>query len=202
MTIKTSGVIEVAPDMASFIIDLNCEGKTTKQAKDCLVEKSEALNQKLLSYRIAQDDITTTAVNLRKNYSWVGGKRTFKNYTASTQTFVTIKNIEDLDKLYSDLLENKNLSLNGLRYEHSQKDSLQNEAYLKALTKAGVTADKVLKIGNVSITSSSDNLGKSKNLLRGDVVREEADMKVSNSITISNGKIKIYATLHVEYGIY
>jgi uncharacterized protein YggE len=211
MMIKTFGMMEVAPNMASFTIGLSCEGRTTTLAKDCLVEKSEDLNKTLRSYGIAQEDILTNSVNMRKDYAWSNGKRIFKGYIASTQTFVTVKNLDKLDELYTTLLENKNLNLNGLNYAHSQVDSLKNEAYLKAFKKAGVTADKileglpetqkeVLQIGNVSITSSKQNVKNIQNL-RNEFV-EEKGMDMTKPITISNGKIKVFATLHVEYSIY
>ena len=116
---------KLMPNEASFYINLTCLKNTVKLSKDCLVDKSNKINQLLLNYGIKQEDILTTSVNMHKSYTWRSNSRVFEGYNSSSNMIVTIKKIDDLDKIYTELLENRNLELSGLNYKHSEIDSLK-----------------------------------------------------------------------------
>ena len=208
--IKSVGEVETLPDMASFYIDLNCLDKSVKASKNCLVKKSNELQQKLLSFGIGKDDILTTSVNMRKSYTWRNSSRVFEGYRSSTNVYVTVRDIDLLDEIYTELLENRNMDIGGLNYSHSKLDSLKNEAYVDALEKSGVLTDKlleklpetqkeVLKIGNIEISASMPEADDSQFM-----EYEMADMafeSVNKSIAISKGTVVVNATLFVEYQI-
>ena len=208
--IESFGEIEVLPDMATFYIDLNCLDKSIKPSKKCLVDKSNELRDKLLSFGIDKGDILTTSVDLNRSYTWRNSSRVFEGYRSSTTIFITVKNIESLDEIYTELLENRNLDLGGLSYSHSKLDSLKNEAYVNALEKSNILTDKllsklpesekeILKIGNVEITAS---LPESYDLKFDDAyAMEESEVVKNRSIAISKGTVKVTATLYVEYQI-
>ena len=112
--IHSVGEVEVIPDMATFNIDLNCLDVNLANSKKCLVEKSASLIKKLQSFGIASKDIMTTSVNMQKSYTWQNNKRVFEGYKSSTSIFVTVRDINKLEAVYSDLLENKNTEVGGL----------------------------------------------------------------------------------------
>ncbi|GAA0870904.1 hypothetical protein GCM10009117_00490 [Gangjinia marincola] len=120
-----------------------------------------------------------------------------------------MKNIDDLAEMYTKLLEDKNLNLSGLSYEHSKLDSLKNQAYLKALKKADLLAEElvqqlpesskeVLKIGNTKLTASHPQSQPSYNY---EMIEEEVSKVQNRSVAINPGMISVYATLFVEYQI-
>lgn len=204
--IRSSGEVETLPDMATFHINLNCLNPSVKTSKNCLVEKSNELTNKLLSFGIEKDNILTTTVNLNKSYTYRNNTRVFEGYRSSTSMWVTVKNIEVLDEIYTELLENRDLDLGGLSYSHSEMDSLRNEAYVKALEKAGVLSDRlleklpesgkeILKIGNIEISSSLPE----QREFQQDAVEEKAVQY--NSVSINPGTVKVTSTLFVEYQI-
>ena len=208
--IKSFGEVETLPDLATFHIELNCLDKTIKASKNCLVDKSNELNSMLQAFHISKDDILTTSVDMNKSYSWRNNSRVFEGYRSSTTVFVTVRNIEELDEIYSELLENRNLELGGLNYSHSRIDSLKNEAYVNALEKSGILTDKlleklpeskkeILKIGNVEISASMPETNESKFEVEQEM-EETADSK-NKSIGISKGTVRVTATLFVEYQI-
>lgn len=208
--IKSQGSLEVLPDKASFSINLSCLKMTTKLSKNCLVEKSNELKTKLLSFGIKEEDILTTSVDLRKSYTWKRNSNVFEGYMSSTVMYVTLKDITTLDAIYTELLENRNLELGGLNYSHSKLDSLKNEAYSKALKKSGVLVDKllldlpesnkeVLKIGNVQITSSLPSAHESD--YEKKVFKEVSSLSKNKSVAINKGTVVVNATLYVEYGV-
>jgi uncharacterized protein YggE len=101
------------------------------------------------------------------------------------------------------------LDIGGLNFSHTKLDSLENEAYAKALEKSGILADKllnkipesdkeILKIGNVEISASMPTAEE----MSADAAYETvAAVQNQKSVAISNGTIKIAATLFVEYKI-
>ncbi|NEM97276.1 SIMPL domain-containing protein [Pontibacter burrus] len=207
--IKSVGEVETLPDMATFHINLNCLQKSVKGSKQCLVEKSNELNSKLLSFGIKQDDILTTSVNMNKSYSWKNNSQVFEGYNSSTSIYIKLRNISKLDQIYTELLENRNLELSGLTYAHSKIDSLKNEAYVDALKKANALADKlltelpasekeILKIGNVEISASMPEANQS-GAADGYAVAEVAAQ--NRAVNISKGTVLVNATLFVEYQI-
>jgi uncharacterized protein YggE len=208
--IKSYGEVETLPNMATFHIDLNCLDKSIKTSKKCLVDKSNELHDKLLTFGIDKDDILTTSVNMNKSYTWRNNSSVFEGYRSSSTVFITVRNVDKLDEIYTELLENRNLDLGGLSYSHSEIDSLKNEAYVNALGKAGILSDKlleqipetkkeILRIGNIEITASSPEVNESK--YDAEYNMEEMDVSKNKSVAISKGTVKVTATLYVEYQI-
>ena len=209
--IHSVGEVEVIPDMATFNIDLNCLDVNLANSKKCLVEKSASLIKKLQSFGIASKDIMTTSVNMQKSYTWQNNKRVFEGYKSSTSIFVTVRDINKLEAVYSDLLENKNTEIGGLNYTHSKIDSLKNEAYLNALSKANDIVDKLLtrlpeknkeiiRILNGEYSSPAIPQYRSYNEL-GRAKAEMSSMDESSVVSINKGTLKIQADLYIEYSI-
>ena len=207
MMIRSVGEVETVPDMASFQINLSCLKKSITDAKTCLVDKSESLHAQLLGFGIDEKDIMTSAVNMNKSYTYERSTRVFQGYEGSTRINITIKDLDQLDEIYSALLENANLELSGLDYTHSKMDSLRNEAHANALTNAGMTADRllielpeskkeVLKLGNVQISASTPQANTSS---FSDGLELKSRGTATNQIAISRGTLVVNATLFVEY---
>jgi len=206
--VRSVGEVEALPDEAKFQVSLSCLDRSVKASKNCLVTKSNELIARLESLGIQKRDILTTTVSLDKSYTWRANSSVFEGYRSATSLVVTVKNIESLDEIYTELLENRNLELSGLSYSHSKMDSLNNEAYAIALKKSGALADKLLealpedekevfRIANVEINSTAPRLRGTV----GDATSEQASPVANRSIGISSGTVKVEATLFVEYQI-
>ena len=206
ITLRSTGEVETLPDLASFNINLSCLDKSIEKAKNCLVDKSNDLMRTLRSFGLDKDDILTTSVNLNKSYTWEKNTRVFEGYKSSTSVFVTVKNLDKLDVIYTALLSNENLDLSGLSYSHSKLDDLKNDAYVDALNKANILANRllenlpeskkeILKIGNVKISASVP-----ENQSKMAVESNRAALMSNNTpIAISKGTVKVQATLYVVY---
>jgi len=209
--IKSEGEVGTAPDIASFYVNLECLNLSIEASKNCLVEKSNELMAELRSHGIAEDDIVSTSLNMRKSYTWRNSSNVFQGYESSSQVFVTLRDLGKIEGIYTKLLANPNLDLGGLNYSHSQMDSLKNEAYVNALVKAGKLSDKILnklpekekeilKIGNVQI-SSSQSEAKGEFLMNARNSLDEVRKVPNSSVAISKGTIRVSANLFVEYQI-
>lgn len=150
-------------------------------------------------------------INLRKSYKWWNNSRIFEGYKSSTSLIVTVKDIDILDGIYTQILDHKNLSIGRLSFTHSNMDSLRNDAYIKALEKSAILADKLLdklpesgkeivKIGNVKISSSTPNPRVEYRSDSYKTIMEEAEVAYE-TLEINKGTIKVNATLFVEYQI-
>ncbi len=205
--LNTAGTVEVIPNMATFSINLSCIKPHVKEAKNCLVDKSNELTDKLLQMGIAQEDLLTTSVNLSKSYQWVKNTRVFQGYRSSTSLYVTVKDMDLLEGIYTELLENRNLNLGGLQYSHSQMDSLQNEAYALALRNSNKRMERlmsqlpesnfeIIKLGNVSLSSTNPEIFEDTYNLNAYAL-EEVELK--KNMTINTGTVTITANINVEY---
>lgn len=208
MYIKSSGEVSVKPDEASITIYLSCTDKNIKRSKECLIEKSDAFNKSILDYGVKPDDILTTSITQSKDYKWVNNSSVFNGYRSAISTHLTIRNLKVLEDLYSDLLENENISMSNLSYSHSNMDSLNTLAYQKALENANNLADQllskmdeshkeILRIGNMDFPSESGY----DVLIEGNFKMEEVKKTKGNSIQINNGTMYATQMLFVEFKI-
>ena len=205
--LKSSGIVEVAPDEASLSLNLSCVDKNIEQAKACLVNISSMLNEDLLNFGIKKEDILTTNVNLNKDYVWINNSNIFNGYQASTTTRVTIRDLAILDEVYTKLLSNEKLTIGSLSYNHSRLDSINEVAYLNALEKANKLADKILsrlpeknksitQISNFEITRSEINPEPNLRKL------EEFEVQDQNQLTVNIGNMIAEMHLYVEFKIF
>ena len=207
LIVKAAAEKEFVPDIATFQINLECTKSSTSASRDCLVEKSNSLNDKLMGFGIAEKDILTTSITMNRDYTWRNNSRVFLGYKATTTAVITVRDLSTMDKIYSDLLDDENTNLYGLNYELSEMDSLKNEVYLKALDNANKLADKlasklpgesleILQIGNVELKSSSE--GRVQDARNAMAVTEEK-VEQSSYISINKGTIPVRVNLYVEY---
>ena len=205
--LKATGTVEIAPDEASIIINASCTDRDISQAKACLIEITSGLNENLNEFGIQKEDILTTNVNLNKEYIWINNSEVFNGYRASTTTSVRVRNLNNLDELYSTLLGNDKLSIGSLTYGHSKMDSINNLAYLKALENANKTADQILgqlpEKNKIIVQVSNFEIKKSDSRIDLKYVRlEESESLDKSSLTINLGNVVAVQQLFVEYKIY
>lgn len=205
--LKTSGYVEIAPNEASIILNASCVDKDINQAKTCLFNITSKLNDDLKYYGIQQEDILTTNVNLSKDFIWRNNSEVFNGYRASTTTSVKVRNLKNLDGLYSKLLSNEKLNIGSLSYGHNKIDSINEIAYLKALENANRLADQILtklpeknktitQISNFEISRSEGNLE-----LKNEISYESNNLDKSK-LTINLGNMIAVQNLYVEYKVY
>ncbi len=204
--LKTSGYVEIEPDKASIQIQIYCIDRNIMRAKDCLIERSNNLTESLKKHGIPEKDILTTRVDLNKDFIWRNNSNIFNGYKASTTTNVKIRDLKVLEVLYPELLNNPQLTVGGLSYQHSKIDSLNQIAYLRALENANKLADKILsklpeknkmitQISNIEI-SKSDNTYKRFNY-------KEEEIEIDKSKMVINvGNMVAVKEIYVEFKIY
>jgi uncharacterized protein YggE len=209
MLIKSEGEISVEPDEAYITIHLSCTDKNIYRSKQCLVNKSEALNRSFENFGIKQKDILTTSINLNKDYQWKYNSQVFVGYKSSITTQLKIRDLKVLEDLYTSLLINKNVSIGNFYFSYSKMDSLNNAAYLKALDNANTLANQllnnmdemkkeVIRIGNTDLSNINNTILEGDYLMMSEISDNEAD---NRKISINSGTMYAYKSLIVEYKI-
>lgn len=209
MLIKATGEIEAVPDMATFSIDLNCQRRNAREAKTCLIEQADDLTTTLLSLGIEPADLQTTVVSMHRSYEWTRSTRVFTGYNSVTSMIVTVRNVDLLDTLYTELLDNRDLQIGQITYAHSNIDSLKSLAYLEALQQADGLSQELLrklslkekKIRNIANVDISARTAYTRDASQ---VTEEAQATsnvADQSMAVHSGLIKIRAQLFVDYWI-
>lgn len=204
MHLRTTGEISVQPDQASITIYLNCSDRNITKSKKCLVHNSEKLNDLIRSYGIDSKDIITTSISQSKEHKWVKNSYVFSGYHSSLSTHLTVRDLNVLEKLYPQLLEDKNLNIGALQYSHSNLDSLSNLAYEDALKRSNSLADmllinmdkskkEIIRIGNIELPAQVKINGNyNKEYEKLDAVRKE-------KVQVNNGSMKVIRDIVVEY---
>ncbi len=205
--LATTGTVEIAPDEASMIINTNCVNPDINQAKACLIDITSNLDSELANFGIQKKDILTTGVNLSKEYVWSNNSEVFAGYRASTTISVRVRDVTILDDLYSELLGNEKLVIGSLTYSHSNMDSINNVAYLKALDNANKLADQILSQlpeKNKTITQVSNfEISRSDNKAEVNYMKLEVSEALDrNTLTINIGNMIVIQQLYVEFRIY
>lgn len=209
--IAASGEIELAPNMASFSVDISCEKKKMSDSRQGLAERQKVLLDILKEFEIEDSNIQTGYINFRKNYKWVNSSNVFIGYLSSISTNVTLKDISKIDDLYSRIMEEEVLDPRTINFSHTNLDSIGKVAYQIALENANSTVDQImekmdedekqiLRIGNIGLPQ----IGQDENTivgLSGELARREYKYKDFDKIQISKGSIQISKNLTVEYKI-
>ena len=206
MILSASGEVSAEPDIAKITIELSCVDKDITTSKECLISKSDELNNLILSYDIKKEDILTTAIDLSQKFDWSRESNKFIGYESSITTRLTVKNMDILEKLIPQLLVNENIRLRNLTYDHTKIDSLKNLAYKRALNNANILADELLskmkesnkeiiRIGNVDFSTTGRIYHNSNN---SGLMASISDVA---NISVNNGTVNIQSSLMVEYMI-
>ncbi len=208
LTLSADGSVSVAPNKASFQINLECQNLKIKKTRACIIKKSDQLNKLIQSFGIPAKNIMTNSVNLHKEFNWKHQKKIFKGYKATMGTRVVVKNLNKLEKLYSKLLTEDKINLGRLEYGHTKIDSLGRVAYARALKNANQLADVLItEMGSSSkeisrVSNSSLSPGPRPQPYQEKRLGIVAEMSSNDSgptVTMNQGQINVRRSLIVEF---
>ena len=201
VNINASGEIIVQPDMATFNVTAGCVNQNIEQAKSCVKNQLVKLIDILKTAEVAPEDIQSQRVELRKEHRWQNNTQVFKGYRASISTMVTLRDLNQLNRTFDQLLVQKDLNVSGLSYSHSKVEDLTNDAYLKALENAKLLVDKLRRnVGgkSVKLLTISNNNDRMAPLTPA-VFESRAMAAAPKELDLSIGTIKIIKNLNVQY---
>ena len=143
VTAQGTGEINVAPDMATFSVEVvNNDDSPTDAAIDTRKDMATVL---AATRRFVRNpaDLKTTRLAINPVYEWVEGKRKFRGYDASQTVEITVRDLSKIDSLLGDVSRSELSTLGNLEFHHSKADTLTREALLFATRNARDNATRI-----------------------------------------------------------
>lgn len=157
--IVTSGmaVVKAVPDRA--FISLATTGKANqpavaqRQASDAM----NAVQQKLRESGLPSDAVRTTRLDLQAQYDYQNGKRVPRGYEATNAVEIRVDQLDRLGQMLDAVVASGVTSIDGIRFDLKDRESLEREALKRAVADAraraeaaasgaGLTIDSVIRI--------------------------------------------------------
>ena len=145
VSVSGTGMVYLKADMVTFSINVNEIEQTTAQAQQAANRKMTLILDILKKHGIADDDISTTALNFSSEYYWDNGKQIKTGESVSQTVYVTMRNIAEFPTLADDLGNSlSGISFYNVRFDSSLKATANTKArelaYEDALRKAELYA--------------------------------------------------------------
>ncbi|MBR6347510.1 MAG: SIMPL domain-containing protein [Spirochaetales bacterium] len=145
VSVSGTGIVYLKADMVTFSINVNELAPTTAEAQQAANKKMTMIFDILKKHNIADDDISTTALNFNSEYYWDNGRQIKTGESVSQTVYVTMREIADFPVLADDLgTALSGISFYNVRFDSSLKATANTKArelaYEDALQKAELYA--------------------------------------------------------------
>lgn len=131
VNVNGSGTVYLKADMVTFQLQVDESGETTGIAQQLANKKTSQIFSLLRSFKISDEDITTTSLNFSTDYEWDSTlQRSVRTGERVTQT-VSVK-MHDIDN-FGKLVDELGTKLTGIRLSNVRFDA---EDHSEALIKA------------------------------------------------------------------
>lgn len=217
-TITVSGIGEVSAvsDIASLYINLNKEGKTTKEAQDLLnVEITNTLKY-LKDQKIEDKDIKSEYGGLNPKYSYSSGivcmaypcptqDPKITGYTAMQSIIVKVRAVDSASDIRTGLATLGVTDISGPTFsidnEDSMKDAARSLAITNAKEKAKVLAKELgVKLGHV-VSFSENSGGGYPVMYSAKAMMSDSAVGAAPAPTLPKGENKITSNVNIVYEI-
>jgi len=208
MYISATGLVDISPNMASFNVTVTALNKDIKKAREQLAKGTQTLHHLLETHGIEAKQVVSDRISLRKHSEYQYNKYVFVGYRAQVSNHIIVKDLTQLEALYSACLVQEDFSISGLNYGHSAADSLQRQAYSNALDKAHSLADNllnklpenkrtVIRISNDKLPSTSEPYLEAEANARYNATSDA----LAKGPKVHFGEVQYSETLYIEYAI-
>ncbi len=160
--VSATGKVTVQPDIASINVGIQVNGSTVKATKEQINSVITKVSSEIKQLGVKEEDIQTTNYNINPEYDYSGGTQKIKGYSASTNLYVKVKQIDKVNQVIDAATSNGANQVGGINFELDDKAKAQNEARTKAVAEAKQKAEDAAKIAGFKlgrIVNYSENLG-------------------------------------------
>lgn len=210
ITVQGEGKVKIAPDKATVNVTAYTEDKNLSEAKKLNDEKVKKLLNIAKEAGVADNDIKTLYANVEPKYRYVqeSGKQIMEGYIVSNSVELTLNDIEKLSTVMKQLVDGGFDRINGIQFDLKDRETVEQEALLKAVDQAHAKADKVAgrinsKLGEVLFVQES-GASFSPPPMPMMAMREQAafakDTSAGSNVTPA-GLIEVIQSVTVSYSI-
>ncbi|WP_370980394.1 SIMPL domain-containing protein [Agaribacterium sp. ZY112] len=195
----------VSPDQMHWNISISNEGVDLQSVAK---QHSQISKQTLSSLKdiLANDSkLQSQNMNLRQRTQWKNGKNINTGFIASSRISFTLNDVELYQQLWSSLAGIKGVQINNVSYDVSNREALEQEVQLTALTNAKAKAERMAaalgqKIGKPLSISEAGQAGPMPLMkTRAMSAAVESEELVSGQKSIELGEIKIRGHVAVSF---
>ena len=157
VVVRGEGIVRSAPDQLWIRIGAESRSKNPKDAQQQNAEAMTAVQAKLAAAGVAKDAIRTIAVSLQQEFDYVSGRQVPRGYVARNTIEVRVDDLAKAGEVMDASVGSGATSIQGVRFDVRQRESLEREALKRASADAWARAesaaagvkraiDRVLKI--------------------------------------------------------
>jgi len=216
-TISVSGKGEVSAvsDIATLSVNLNKEGKTTKEAQDLLNESITKTLKYLKDQKIADKDIKSEYGGLNPKYSYEAQPACFNypcptnnpkiiGYTATQSITIKVRAVDSASDIRTGLATLGVADISGPTFSIDNEDKIKVDARALAITdareKAQVLADELgVKLGKV--VTFSENNGGGYPVFAAKAMMADSVSSIAPAPVLPKGENKVTSDVIITYEI-
>lgn len=203
--VTASANVDVIPDRVSVSAGVQSDGRTAQEAMARNSEQMRNVFAALASNGIAENDISTTNLNLSPRYDYeqrTNGQPLLVGYRASNQITIVSSDLERTGQLIDALLQAGLNNINGVNFTVSNPETAQAQARAAAIEKAKIKARMMAQ-------SASVRLGRLLSLQEGSTpapIRYNEgmmarSMSADSAPPLAPGEREISSTVTMSYAI-
>jgi uncharacterized protein len=141
VVVSGEGLVKAAPDQAWVTLVAEHRARSSRDAQAQTAQAMTAIQQKLTAGGIAKDAIRTIAAELNLDAEWVNGRQVPKGYVARNIVEVRIDDVAKVGEVMDAAVASGATSVQGVRFDVKQRDSLERDALRRAAIDARARAE-------------------------------------------------------------
>jgi uncharacterized protein YggE len=199
-TVTGEGTSSQKPDSASLSVGVQAEATTTTDAQNALNTQINKVSAAIKNVGIDPSDIQTANYNVSPKYDFTQGQKII-GYTANTNLTISIKNIDNVNKVVDAATKNGATQVGGVQFKVADQQKAEDEARQKAVADAKSKAEIAAKIAGFKlgrIINYSENQGGNPVPPPYAVGTTDLKQSVPTQVEPGSNEIKVTATLSYE----
>ncbi len=195
ITVFGTATTKVTPDQISWYLTIKNKGSVLNDVAEKHTKIVEEVLHFLKGKKVPIENTQTADMEFKENWEYKNNTRVKEGYFASTSIYFKINDLKKYKPLWIGLSKIKNVSVDGVNYDHSKRIEYQNETRKKALLVAkekAVTLAKTIgsEIGKPLLIEDM-TIQKSRNINRYSNIAITAQDDPIEGDSIAPGKIPI-----------
>lgn len=162
--VSGEGLVRAAPDQAFVTLAVESRSRHPKDAQAQNAKAMTAVQQALAAAGLARDAVRTLSAGLTLESDWVNGRQVPRGYVARNTIEVRLDDIARVGEVMDVSVTSGATSIYGVRFDLTQRESLEREALKRATADAraraeaaasgaGRAVDRVLRIEEPGVRS-------------------------------------------------
>jgi uncharacterized protein len=141
VVVAGEGIVKAPPDQAWVTLATESRSKNPKDAQSQNAAAMNAVQQKLAAAGLSKDLVRTLAYDLQLESDWVNGRQVPRGYVARNIIEVRLDDIGRVGEVIDLAVTSGANSVQGVRFDLKQRDTLEREALKRASADARARAD-------------------------------------------------------------